>query len=251
MCIHIHMNMEDQLFTRPHEVPIIICKKCQYAVRPKEIIRHLQSTHHRVRLATARRISEAIHQWDGVHTCDRWIVPTTVTESIPGLPIHTDGMLCTRVSGCGFVARSTKTIRNHWHAHHQWASQNVRRNRQQAHTEAQQEIMQATITVSCQRAFTHGVGSHYILVQCPSISSTVNVEPENTHRPHAVDRLVAELEDAFTEQQAHQGVIEPAERDEANPWLRRTQWAVYLSGLDPQQLVDCVQRPSEADTDDD
>jgi len=59
------------------------------------------------------------------------------------------------------------------------------------------------------------------------------------------------LEDAFTEQQAHQGVIEPGERDEANPWLRRTQWAVYLSGLDPQQLVNCVQRPSEADTDDD
>jgi len=46
-------------------------------------------------------------------------------------------------------------------------------------------------------------------------------------------------------------VIEAGERDEANPWLRRTQWAVYLAGLDPAQLVKCVQRPSEADSDDD
>ncbi|OGE47078.1 hypothetical protein PENARI_c067G09836 [Penicillium arizonense] len=34
-----------------------------------------------------------------------------------------------------------------------------------------------------------------------------------------------------------------AERDDANPWLRRTQWAVYLRGIDPQHLIDCVQAP--------
>src|SRR5699024_182857 len=44
---------------------------------------------------------------------------------------------------------------------------------------------------------------------------------------------------------------EAGKRDEANPWLRRTQWAVYLAGLDPQRLVDCVQRPDEADSTDD
>lgn len=243
--------MEDQLFTRPHEVPIIICKKCQYAVRPKEIIRHLQSTHHRVPLATARQMSEAIHQWDGVQACDRWMVPTSVMESIIGLPIYTDGILCNRVSGCGFVARSIKTIRNHWHAEHQWTSQNVHRNRQQAHTQAQQDIIQATMAVSCQRAFTHGVGSHYIHVQRPGLDSTVNIEAEDTPQPHVVNQLVAQMEEAFTEQQAQRTVIEAGERDEANPWLRRTQWAVYLAGLDPQQLLDCVQRPDEADTSDD
>ena len=51
---------------------------------------------------------------------------------------------------------------------------------------------------------------------------------------------MAQLEDAFTEQQAQRTVIEAGERDEANPWLRRTQWAVYLAGLDPAQLVECV-----------
>jgi hypothetical protein len=50
------------------------------------------------------------------------------------------------------------------------------------------------------------------------------------------------------EQQAQPTVIEAGERDEANPWLRRTQWAVYLAGLDPARLIESVQRPSEADS---
>ena len=103
--------------------------------------------------------------------------------------------------------------------------------------------------VSCQRAFTQGTGSHYIHVQHPSLDNTVNVEVDDTPRPLMVDQLVAQLEDAFTEQQARRTVIEAGEQDEANPWLRRTQWAVYLAGLDPQQLVDCVQRPNEVEMD--
>lgn len=245
--------MEDRLFTRPHDVPIIVCKKCQHAVRPKEIIRHLQGTHHRVPLATARQTSEAVRQWDGVRACDQWTAPTVVTESITGLPIYTDGILCNRVSGCGFVARSIKTIRNHWHAEHQWTSQNVRRNRQQAHAHAhaQREITQATMAVSCQRAFTHGAGSHYIHVRRPGCGRTVDIEAEDTPQPDGVHQLVAQLEDAFTEQQAHRTGIQAAERGEANPWLRRTQWAVYLADLDHEPLVRCVQRPDEADTTDD
>ena len=111
--------MEDQLFTRPREVPIIICKKCQIAVRPREVIQHLHRTHHRIPLATARQASEAIQRWESVQACDQWIVPTIVTESIPGLPIYTDGILCKRLSECGFVARSIRTMRNHWHSEHQ------------------------------------------------------------------------------------------------------------------------------------
>lgn len=105
--------------------------------------------------------------------------------------------------------------------------------------------------VSCQRVFTHGVGSHYIHVQRPGVGSTVDIDTEDTPRPRVVDRLLIQMEEIYNEQQAHRTVIEAGERDEANPWLRRTQWAVYLAGLDPQRLVDCVQRPGEADTTDD
>ena len=244
--------MEDQLFTRPHEVPIIICKKCQYAVRPKEIIRHLQSTHHRIPLATARQISEAIHQWDKVQECDQWTVPNTVTESIPGLPIYTDGIQCIRDPQCHFVARTVTTMTKHWRTKHQWSAlHGPGPQRAQHRTTAEQDFQQATVMVPCQRAFTQGTGSHYIHVQHPGLGRTAEMEPVDTPQPHVVNQLVAQMEEAFTEQQAQRTVIEAGERDEANPWLRRTQWAVYLAGVDPQQLVDCVQRPDEADTSDD
>ena len=243
--------MADQFFTQSHEVPIIICKKCQFAVRPKEIIRHLQSTHHRLPLAIARQIDIEIQTWDRIEACTQWTVPTTVTEPIPGLLIYTDGILCNRILGCGFIARSIATMRTHWRTEHQWSALQGRGNsRHEDRMAAEQDFQQATVMVSCQRAFTHGAGSHYIHVQCPSLDSTAEMEPMDTPQPHVVSQLAAQMEAAFTEQQAHRTVIEAGERDEANPWLRRTQWAVYLAGLDPQQLVDCVQRPDEDDSTD-
>lgn len=169
-----------------------------------------------------------------------------------GLPIYTDGILCTRDPQCHFIARTIGTMKTHWRVYHQWsASHGQGRRRQADWLIAEQQIQQATAVVSCQRAFSHGPGSHYIHVQHPGLDSTVEIEAEHTPQPHAVDQLVAQMEEAFTEQQAQRTMIEAGERDEANPWLRRTQWAVYLAGLDPQQLVDCVQRPDEADTSDD
>jgi hypothetical protein len=63
------------------------------------------------------------------------------------------------------------------------------------------------------------------------------------------DRLIDEIELAFTEESELPHVIEAGERDDANPWLRRTQWAVYLRGIDPQHLIDCVHAP-DADSSD-
>ena len=247
--------MADQLFTQPREVPVIVCKKCQHAVRPKEVIRHLQSTHHRLTRPTARQVFDAIQQWDGVQACDQWTVPARVSEPIPGLPRHTDGILCTRDPACGFVARSSATIRTHWRVEHRWSAlQGHGNSRYEDRTAAEQDFQRATTTVSCQRAFTHGVGSHYIHVERPGPDSIMDIEAPDAPDAHAVNQLVAQLvaqlEEAFTEQQAHRTVIEAGERDEANPWLRRTQWAVYLAGLDPQRLVECMQRPSEPTTDD-
>jgi hypothetical protein len=63
------------------------------------------------------------------------------------------------------------------------------------------------------------------------------------------DRLIDEIELAFKEESELPQLIEAGERDDANPWLRRTRWAVYLRGIDPQHLIDCVQ-PPDADSSD-
>ncbi|OGE47046.1 hypothetical protein PENARI_c072G04807 [Penicillium arizonense] len=57
------------------------------------------------------------------------------------------------------------------------------------------------------------------------------------------DRLIDEIELAFIEESELPHVIDASERDDANLWLRRTQWAVYLRGIDPQHLIDCVRAP--------
>ena len=111
--------MEDELFTRPHELPISICKKCQHGVRPKEITQHLKGTQHRVPFGIAKQAKNAAQQWDGIAKCEQWIVPKVVSESFLGLSIYSDGILCTRDSFCRFAARSVGTIRKHWHIDHQ------------------------------------------------------------------------------------------------------------------------------------
>jgi hypothetical protein len=63
------------------------------------------------------------------------------------------------------------------------------------------------------------------------------------------DRLIDEIELAFIEESELPHVIEASERDDTNLWLRRTQWAVYLRGIDPQHLIDCVHAP-DADSSD-
>lgn len=133
------------------------------------------------------------------------------------------------------MARTVRTIDSHWRTVHQWSVlRGSGRGRRQDRNAAKQDFQQASTVVLCHRAFAQGPGSHYIHVPQANDSS-VDIEP--TSQRQAINQLMAQLEDAFTEQQAQPTVIEAGERDEANPWLRRTQWAVYLAGLDPEQLV--------------
>ena len=63
------------------------------------------------------------------------------------------------------------------------------------------------------------------------------------------DRLIDQIEQAFTEESEQAQLIEAGERDDANPWLRRTQWAVYLHGINPDDLLCCVEAPDAKSSD--
>ena len=63
------------------------------------------------------------------------------------------------------------------------------------------------------------------------------------------DRLIDQIEQAFTEESELPQLIEAGERDDANPWLRRTQWAVYLRGINPDDLLGCVEAPDAESSD--
>lgn len=243
--------MEDQIFTKPQEFPIITCKQCYIGVRPSQINSHVQGAQHRLGLPVGRQLQQAIQQWPRVQECERWVVPTTVNQPIPGLTVHTDGIICTREPECGYVVRSTDVIKQHWRKAHGWTPASSKgRPRTAARDTAQQQVHQFSRTVTYQQAFNQGTGRHYIHVQGDRSSEPAG-QPVQAEQPvQQASQIHAELDkiEELYQQHINQPIqIEAGQRDEANPWLRRTQWAVYLSGLNPDDLVQCVQQPDPED----
>ena len=242
--------MENQIFTKPGEFPIIICKQCQIGVRPSEISRHIQGAQHRLGLPTGRQLQHAIQQWNRVQECEHWEVPNTVHDPIHGLPVHTDGLLCTRTSECGYVVRSVDVMKRHWREKHGWKPSSSKvRPRTAARDSAQQQVQQFSRAVVYQQAFNQGTGRHYIHVQGRGHRITRTSDPveEPIQQASQIHAELDKMEELYRQYIDRPIQIEAGQRDEANPWLRRTQWAVYLAGLNPDDLVQCVQQPDPED----
>ena len=244
--------MQNQLFHEPSTDPVFVCKTCEHVVRPREVLRHLQSANHRLPMRIARQIAHIVQTSDRAHECDEWQPPTVVDQPIPNLPVFSDGILCEKGPFCQFIARTVKTMRQHWRDHHGWvAPTNHGGGRRLPTSEvisaAEQQIQQFTRIVRCQRAFPGRTGSHYIRVR--TLGAEAITEADSMPATEVGDRLIDQIEQAFTEESELPQLIEAGERDDANPWLRRTQWAVYLRGINPQHLIDCVQAP-DADSSD-
>ncbi|KAJ5861944.1 uncharacterized protein N7529_009254 [Penicillium soppii] len=215
--------MEHQLFHQPLTTPVIVCKLCEYGIRPKEVFRHLQSVNHRIPKPKACQIAEAVQKWDRTAECDEWQPPLVVNQPVPNLPVYSDGILCEQGPFCHFIARSIGTMRNHWRDQHSWVAPIHRggRRRQQNSSVAEQQVQQFTRIVRCQRAFNHGLGSYYIRVQTLGVDAVT--EADSVATPHLHDRLINQIERAYTERAEQPQIIEASQRDETNPWLRRTQ----------------------------
>src|SRR3954466_8658842 len=220
-----------QFFYEPSTDPVFVCKTCEYVVRPREVLRHLQSGNHRLPIRIARQIADVIQTSDRAHECDAWQPPTVVNTPIANLPVFSDGILCEKDLFCQFIARTANTIRQHWRDQHGWVAPTSTRGRppqaSQGLSAAEQQIQQFTRVVRCQRAFPRLTGSHYIRVR--TLGADAITRADSIPATEVGDRLIDEIELAFTEESELPHVIDASERDDANPWLRRTQWAVYLS----------------------
>jgi hypothetical protein len=240
-------TLEHQFFTKITQFPVVICQKCQYAISPAQIQRHLSGRRHRLRRADACQVQEAILQWDAIEEDPDLIdVPYQLDEPIRPLLLYQDGLLCRRDQlRCHFVARTWLSMKQHWREKHGWRTQAHRGHPttlQQAQTK--QDLAQSAHHVSCQRLFVQGPNSHYIHIQFP--------EPHMAHASMPLDQnsrvaqLIQQVEDQFqVQQQQRQHQIEAGQLDEANPWLRRTQWAAFLTGINPWQLLTSIEEPDE------
>ena len=243
--------MASQLFDQPSTDPVLVCKRCNFAVRPREVFRHLQSSNHRFSKPRARQIAEAIQTSDYAQECDEWQPPPVVNNPIPNLPVFSDGISCEMGQFCQFIARTENTMRQHWRDQHSWVAPKHPGGRPSQSTQrslaAEQLFQQFTKIVRCQRAFRQVPASHYIRVR--TLGAEAIAEADSMPATEVGDRLIDQIEQAFTEESELPQLIEAGERDDANPWLRRTQWAVYLRGINPADLLGCVEAPDAESSD--
>ncbi|EDN04935.1 predicted protein [Histoplasma mississippiense (nom. inval.)] len=153
--------------------------------------------------------------------------------------------LCQQDPQCQYLAGNMNTIRKHWQNKHSWSPYPSRgRTAPQKRTAAQDEVDRSCQKVQFQQIFASRKGSHYIQIQTKETTEHTGT-PDQNRASQAID----ELERFYQEQQRQtSNVIQAGEHDEANPWLRRTRWPVYLTNIAPNDLVNCVQRPDDDTT---
>jgi hypothetical protein len=166
-------------------------------------------------MRTARQIAEVVKTSDRAHECDAWQPPAMVNTPIANLPVFSDGILCEKDQFCQFIARSIGTMRYHWRNRHAWVApvNHGGRQRQQGLSAAEQQIQQFTRVVRCQRAFSQGPASHYIRVR--TLGAEAITGADSMPATEVGDRLIDEIELAFTEESELPHVIDASERDDA------------------------------------
>ncbi|KAL3439686.1 hypothetical protein BJX65DRAFT_315581, partial [Aspergillus insuetus] len=242
--------METQLFKKIPSLRVIICRACQHGVRPADIQQHLKRQH-QYNYQAARQVADMVHQWEDIQQESQAIqIPRALDHPLPGLPCHTNGMICQRdPTRCQYVTASMESMRKHWRTTHQWSQQQGRRGRvgQREKARGQVELARSFRQVAWQQVFPSGPGSHYIHIQYPD--GRQSPPPPAEQAQQAVDAMVTAWEQARARHE-QQATIQADEATDANPWLRMTGWARYLDGVHPQDLQQLVEAPAEEDPQD-
>lgn len=135
-------------------------------------------------------------------------------------------------------------MREHWRNEHNWCMGGQRGGiRQRDIPIIHESIELATQRVTCQQFFTWGPAKHYIHIRNPPTDQ----QSEEPQAPIDVTTRIAQQLDQLQldAQRNANTTIQAGEVDEANPWLRRTQWAEYLQGVDPGKLLDSIETPAK------
>ncbi|EAW15375.1 uncharacterized protein NFIA_046900, partial [Aspergillus fischeri NRRL 181] len=240
--------MEQQLFIKLSQPPVIICRSCRHGVWLAEVESHLRGKAHRLPQATAKQIHQDVQSWEGVeHDPHAVQWPSRITQSIPHLDEYPDGLLCQRDQArCQFITRSLNTLKRHWREHHGWtAPYHGGRSRLQEQEQAQITIQQGYQVVTCQRFFPSRKGSHYIWVPCPNQQPEEQARTAPTaHIQATIDAVIQAWEQVQAQAKADQA-IQASQLTDANPWLRMTRWADYLQGIQARDLLASMAAPEE------
>ncbi|KAL3433595.1 hypothetical protein BDV09DRAFT_171724 [Aspergillus tetrazonus] len=225
----------------------MVCRHCQHAVHPKEVYTHLRQKH-RLKNVDIQPIAQAIEQWqDLIQDPAAVHIPHMLENPLPGLPVHTNGMLCQRdPSHCQYLVTHINTMRKHWQQAHGW-TQHPHRGHVPAEVKAQgeRELQQSFRQVAWQQVFPTRKNSHLVHIQ----SYDAQAEPPTPAPGRAQIAAEIKARAADDEQQAARQSADSETLHDANPWLRMTRWARYLAGVHFPDLIDVVTPPDPDDAD--
>ena len=228
-------------FERLDRFPVVVCRQCRYAVWPDQIEGHLRRAHRHVAHRMARRLGDEVRSWPEIMIYPSQLeVPASIPEPIQQLMIHQQGWQCQlQPPHCQYVCREFASMDQHWREQHQWSrARHSGRPSRKERLEIQRRQERACRPVRCQRLFPQGEGSGYFAI----------IGEDEEHPVPDMDRCQRFCEKVHahwkkTEEDANR-LIQDGEKDEANPWLKRTGWVPYLKKLDPDRLLESIEPPN-------
>ncbi|KAH0565678.1 hypothetical protein GP486_000934 [Trichoglossum hirsutum] len=210
------------------EYRVLVCKSCQYAIQPTQIVAHLRSDQHKLSRSQSEELADKYKNIQLIDPRTEQIAPTIVITPIHHLPIYRDGLACNH---CHFICRSRDWIQRHQREVH---NIKIGRGRKTAQIE--------WTTVWCQRFFT-GVGRHFFQVQQTN-QSDESWTDTSTQLRQLVYRQLEQKE--RTVQKKRQLIRDAEDSTEVSPWLERTQWIRHLEGQDRAAIAQLV-KPADTE----
>lgn len=243
------------------EYRVAVCKECRHAVWPDQVRGHLQGRHHGIGGKDAEAIADEVRQFPGlIRFPGEFEVPAGVDRPIPELPLYEDGLRCeVQPDRCRYVGRGKGTMREHWRKEHQWSVAGSGKGGGSGKSKGQRierRFQEAARPVYCQRFFTSRHGSQYFEVRRPveeenrageeggGSSNDSSNDSSRATWTRVWQQMQKQIEEA---EKAAAAIIQDAERDQANPWLERTQWQQYLVDKNREDLLRAVREPGGGD----
>lgn len=232
-------------FHHSSEWHVVICKECQYAVWPNQIVGHLTNKQHALPRKIALSISDEIEQWPGIALFpSEFRVPDSVTVAIDGLALYEGGIKCELgARTCRYVCRDWNTVKKHWREVHGFSPGQKRGGSGRLRKEdIERQVSQSCRHVRCQRFFVQKDHSQYFEVQ-----STPDTDRRGISRNQAQETWsqVRERACSHYDEIRASDIIRPGEADEVNPWLKRAGWLPYLEGFSSRDILRLIEEPAD------
>ncbi|KAL6718593.1 hypothetical protein ACLMJK_002827 [Lecanora helva] len=242
---------------------LLACSECKYAILPSRISTHFQGSPHQLSPEDRRKLAEDISSTSGIFRdskdLEKLRIPSSFPYFYPELVLFTDGLGC---QDCSYTIRTESAIIRHYREEHAWDNPRKKGGKQRKITHFPWKT-----DLSCQRFFPSGQKSSLFRVNPNRVFSKASPEEEGTpessesesedldeNRPQEIlirnqgpidpdiewARLDSNFED-FKKREIRK--IQKNLLDDVSPWLERTRWAEYLSGLDRSILLGLIDGP--------